>query len=248
KLLEENCYLQLMERQRINSAAQATMLAYATGTDLDVIGGNYNVARKVIQTEDLTARPPKQEILEQDEDFRLRIQLAFEGLSVAGPRNAYIFHALSAHEKVADVSVSSPTPASVLVTVMSSDNNGIPTSDILQAVRNRLNDEDIRPIGDRVTVQACTNSNYQIRAKLHLYRGPEIEPIKQVATEKIGQYVKEKRRLGRDISLSGIYSALHLEGVQRVELLEPTADIVLNSTQAGLCTNITIETVISNDY
>ncbi|EEY10971.1 TPA: baseplate assembly protein [Mannheimia haemolytica] len=248
KLLQENCYLQLLERQRINSAAQATMLAYATGTDLDVIGGNYNVARKVIQTEDLTARPPKQEILEQDEDFRLRIQLAFEGLSVAGPRNAYIFHALSAHEKVADVSVSSPTPASVLVTVMSSDNNGIPTSDILQAVRNRLNDEDIRPIGDRVTVQACTNSNYQIRAKLHLYRGPEIEPIKQVATEKIGQYVKEKRRLGRDISLSGIYSALHLEGVQRVELLEPTADIVLNSTQAGLCTNITIETVISNDY
>ncbi|EEY12922.1 baseplate assembly protein [Mannheimia haemolytica] len=248
KLLQENCYLQLLERQRINSAAQATMLAYATGTDLDVIGGNYNVARKVIQTEDLTARPPKQEILEQDEDFRLRIQLAFEGLSVAGPRNAYIFHALSGHEKVADVSVSSPTPASVLVTVMSSDNNGIPTSDILQAVRNRLNDEDIRPIGDRVTVQACTNSNYQIRAKLHLYRGPEIEPIKQVATEKIGQYVKEKRRLGRDISLSGIYSALHLEGVQRVELLEPTADIVLNSTQAGLCTNITIETVISNDY
>ncbi|MEE3701264.1 baseplate assembly protein [Mannheimia haemolytica] len=248
KLLQENCYLQLLERQRINSAAQATMLAYATGTDLDVIGGNYNVARKVIQTEDLTARPPKQEILEQDEDFRLRIQLAFEGLSVAGPRNAYIFHALSAHEKVADVSVSSPTPASVLVTVMSGDNNGIPTSDILQAVRNRLNDEDIRPIGDRVTVQACTNSNYQIRAKLHLYRGPEIEPIKQVATEKIGQYVKEKRRLGRDISLSGIYSALHLEGVQRVELLEPTADIVLNSTQAGLCTNITIETVISNDY
>ncbi|QHB17874.1 baseplate assembly protein [Mannheimia pernigra] len=248
KLLEENCYLQLMERQRINSAAQATMLAYATGTDLDVIGGNYNVTRKVIQAEDLTARPPKQEILEQDEDFRLRIQLAFEGLSVAGPRNAYIFHALSAHEKVADVSVSSPTPASVLVTVMSSDNNGIPSVDILQAVRNQLNDEDIRPIGDRVTVQACTNTNYQIRAKLHLYRGPEIEPIKQAAAEKIGQYVKEKRRLGRDISLSGIYSALHLEGVQRVELLQPTADIVLNSTQVGLCTNITIETVISNDY
>lgn len=248
KLLQENCYLQLLERQRINSAAQATMLAYATGTDLDVIGGNYNIARKVIQAEDLTTRPPKSEILENDEDFRIRIQLAFEGLSVAGPRNAYIFHALSAHERVADVSVSSPTPASVIVTVMSNDNNGIPTADILQAVRNKLNDEDIRPIGDRVTVQACTNTHYQIHAKLHVYRGPEVEPIKQTATEKIGQYVKDKRRLGRDISLSGIYSALHLEGVQRVELLKPTADVVLNNTQTGLCTNITIETVISNDY
>lgn len=248
KLLQENCYLQLLERQRINSAAQATMLAYATGTDLDVIGGNYNIARKVIQAEDLTTRPPKSEILENDEDFRIRIQLAFEGLSVAGPRNAYVFHALSAHERVADVSVSSPTPASVIVTVMSNDNNGIPTADILQAVRNKLNDEDIRPIGDRVTVQACTNTHYQIHAKLHVYRGPEVEPIKQTATEKIGQYVKDKRRLGRDISLSGIYSALHLEGVQRVELLKPTADVVLNNTQTGLCTNITIETVISNDY
>ncbi|EXI61669.1 baseplate assembly protein [Mannheimia granulomatis] len=248
KLLEENCYLQLLERQRINSAAQATMLAYATGTDLDVIGANYNVARKIIQNEDLMAHPPRLEILETDEDFRVRIQLAFEGLSVAGPRNAYIFHALSAHEKVADVSVTSPTPASVLVTVMSNDNNGIPTDDILQTVRSKLNDEDIRPIGDRVTVQACTNTNYQIRARLHLYRGPEIEPIKKSAMVKVEQYVKDKRRLGRDISLSGIYSALHLEGVQRVELLQPTADIVLNSTQAGLCTNINIETVISNDY
>lgn len=248
KLLQENCYLQLLERQRINSAAQATMLAYATGTDLDVIGGNYNIARKVIQTEDLVSTPPKLEILESDEDFRVRIQLAFEGLSVAGPRNAYIFHALSAHAKVADVSVSSPTPASVLVTVMSSDNNGIPTNDILQAVQNKLNDEDIRPIGDRVTVQACTNTQYRISVKLYVYRGPEVEPIKQIAIHNVEQYVKEKRRLGRDISLSGIYSALHLEGVQRVELLQPTADVVLNNTQAGLCTNINIETVISNDY
>lgn len=248
KLLQENCYLQLLERQRINSAAQATMLAYATGTDLDVIGGNYNVARKVIQVEDLTTHPAKLEILENDEDFRIRIQLAFEGLSVAGPRNAYIFHALSAHERVADVSVSSPTPASVLVTVMSSDNNGIPTAEILQAVRNKLNDDDIRPIGDRVTVQACTNTNYQIHAKLHVYRGPEVEPIKQVARRNIEQYVKDKRRLGRDISLSGIYSELHLEGVQRVELLQPLADVVLNSTQAGLCTSINIETVTSDDY
>lgn len=29
--------MQLLERQRINNYAQATMLAYATGSDLDVI-------------------------------------------------------------------------------------------------------------------------------------------------------------------------------------------------------------------
>ena len=40
KLLQEVVYLQLLERTRINNAAQATMLAYATGTDLDVIAAN----------------------------------------------------------------------------------------------------------------------------------------------------------------------------------------------------------------
>lgn len=131
---------------------------------------------------------------------------------------------------------------------MSSDNNGIPTTEILQAVRNKLNDDDIRPIGDRVTVQACTNTTYEIQAKLHVYQGPEIEPIKQAAVKNLEKYTKEKRRLGRDISLSGIYAVLHIEGVQRVELLQPRADIVLNHSQTGLCTRINIETVISNDY
>lgn len=57
KLLEENCYLQLLERQRINNAAKATMLAYATGTDLDVIAANFNVRRLVVQEAQPNAPP-----------------------------------------------------------------------------------------------------------------------------------------------------------------------------------------------
>ena len=46
KLLQEVVYLQLMERNRINNAAKATMLAYASGSNLDVIAANYNVKDK----------------------------------------------------------------------------------------------------------------------------------------------------------------------------------------------------------
>ena len=222
KLLQEVVYLQLLERTRINQAAQATMLAYATGSDLDVIAANYNVKRLLIQAEDNSTTPPKPAIYEDDAELRLRTQLAFEGMSVAGPRSAYVFHAKSAHADGADVSV-------------------------LKAVRERLNDENIRPIGDRVTVQSATIQTYEIRAKLHLYRGPEYEAIKAEAMKKLTAYAVEKRRLGRDISLSGIYAALHLEGVQRVELLAPTADIVLPSSKSGYCTNINIEIVTTDD-
>lgn len=248
KLLEENCYLQLLERQRINSAAKATMLAYATGNDLDVIAANVNVSRQVVKAEDRSVTPPIPAVMEDDDSLRLRTQLAFEGMSVAGPRSAYVFHALSAHPLVADVSVVSPEPAQVLVTILSREGQGSAKEEILNAVRAKLNDENIRPIGDRVTVQSAVIQPYQIHAKLHLYRGPEYEPIKAAALKQLKAYAEEKRRLGRDISLSGIYAALHLEGVQRVELLQPTQDLVLPSSKSGYCTNINLEIVISDDY
>ena len=248
KLLEENCYLQLLERQRINNAAQATMLAYATGTDLDVLAANFNVQRQLIQAADSNTNPPLEEIWEDDTALRMRAQLAFEGLSVAGPRSAYVFHALSAHPNVADVSVVSPQPAHVTVTILSRMGQGVADEDTLNAVRNRLNDENIRPIGDRVTVQSAVIYPYQIHAKLHIFRGPEYEPIKQAALTNLQKYTIERQRLGRDISLSGIYAALHIEGVQRVELVTPSEDIILPHNKASHCTSINLELVTSDDY
>ncbi|MGX3048522.1 baseplate assembly protein [Ursidibacter arcticus] len=248
KLLQENCYLQMLERQRINDAAKATMLAYATGSDLDVIAANYNVQRLVVQAYDPSTQPPTPEILESDTDLRLRAQLAFEGLSVAGPRSAYVFHALSAHAEVADVSVVSPSPANVTVTVLSRVGKGVPSEAVLSAVRTKLNDDNIRPIADRVLVQAATVQDYQINARLHLLRGPEYEPIRQQAQKRLEEYVQARRRLGRDITLSGIYSALHIEGVQRVELIQPSRDIILANDKAGYCTQIQLEVVASDDY
>lgn len=248
KLLQEVVYLQLMERNRINNAAKATMLAYASGSDLDVIAANYNVKRQVIQEANNNVTPKIPEILEDDTSLRLRTQLAFEGLSVAGPRSAYIFHALSAHPDVADVSVVSPQPANVTVTILSRNGQGEADESLLNVVRAKLNDDDIRPIGDRVIVQSAVIQSYEIRAKLHLYRGPEYEPIKAAALKKLTAYTEEKHRLGRDISLSGIYAALHLEGVQRVELISPTADIVLPSSKSAYCTAINLEIVTSDDY
>nr|DAS99830.1 MAG TPA: baseplate assembly protein [Caudoviricetes sp.] len=248
KLLQEVVYLQLMERNRINNAAKATMLAYASGSDLDVISANYNVKRQVIQEANNNVTPKIPQILEDDTSLRLRTQLAFEGLSVAGPRSAYIFHALSAHPDVADVSVVSPQPANVTVTILSRNGQGEADESLLNVVRAKLNDDDIRPIGDRVIVQSAVIQSYEIRAKLHLYRGPEYEPIKAAALKKLTAYTKEKHRLGRDISLSGIYAALHLEGVQRVELISPTADIVLPSSKSAYCTAINLEIVTSDDY
>lgn len=247
KLLEENCYLQLLERQRINQAAKATMLAYATGADLDHLAANYNVTRLIIQAADSSSTPPKDQILESDDDLRMRVQLAFEGLTVAGTRQSYIFHAISAHSDVADIAVTSPSPASVTVTVLSKTGKGTPSAEVLEAVRNQLNDEEIRPIGDRVTVQGAMIRDFSVTAKLHLTSTPDYEPILIEARKRLNEYVTEKKRLGRSVTLSAVYAALHIEGVQRVELAEPSSDILLNSNEAGYCTSITLTHEVHDD-
>ena len=241
KFLEENAYREVVWRQRVNEAARAVMLAYASGGDLDVLGANYNVSRLVITPADNTAIPPVAAVLETDSDFRLRIQQALEGLSVAGSVGAYEFHGRSADGRVADISVVSPAPACVTISVLSRDGNGEASPDLLTAVSNALSGEDVRPVADRVTVQSASIVDYQIRASLFLYPGPEREPVRAAAAAKLRAYITAQHRLGRDIRKSAIYAALHVEGVQRVELALPTTDIVLDKTQASYCSDFNIE-------
>lgn len=239
-LLEENCYRELLLRQRVNEAARAVMLAYSTDSDLDNLAVNFNVERLTIQEEDDSVTQPIEAVMESDADLRTRTQQAFEGLSVAGPTAAYEFWGRSADGRVADISAVSPTPACVTISVLSREGDGTASDDLLSVVAAALNDEEVRPVADRVTVQSAEIVPYQIDATLYIYPGPEAEPVRQASEQQLQAYIAAQNRLGRDIRLSAIYAALHVEGVQRVELAQPVADIVLSDYQASHCTEYTI--------
>ncbi|MBC3943786.1 baseplate assembly protein [Erwinia persicina] len=240
KLLQENAYREIILRQRVNEAARANMVAFATGGDLDQLGVNNGVLRLTITPADDAAIPPVAAVMESDDDFRLRVAGAFEGLSVAGPTGAYEYHAKSADGRVADASAISPSPAVVTVTVLSREGNGTAPADLLAVVDAALNDENVRPVADRVTVQSAAIVDYRVDATLFIYPGPEAEPIRVAAEARLAAFVSAQRRLGRDIRQSALYAALHVEGVQRVQLNAPAQDVVLDKTQAGYCTGYTI--------
>lgn len=240
KLLQENAYREVILRQRVNEAAQANMVAYASDGDLDQLGANNGVTRLTLVPADNTTIPPTPAVMESNDDFRLRVASAFEGLSVAGPTGAYEYHAKSADGRVADASAISPSPACVTVTVLSREGNGEAPADLLAVVDAALNDEDVRPVADRVTVQSASIVNYTVEAVLYLYPGPEAEPVRAAAEKKLAAFVSAQARLGRDIRKSALFAALHVEGVQRVELAQPAADVVLDKTQAAYCTGYSI--------
>ncbi|MDG6398675.1 baseplate J/gp47 family protein, partial [Pseudomonas quasicaspiana] len=167
KQLELAAYNKVGNRARVNDAAKALMLAYAKGSDLEQLGARVNLKRLVVVAEDLTTSPPTAEVMEEDDPFRERIQMSWEGLSTAGPRNSYILHARNASGLVADATAESPSPAVVVVTVLGLDGDGSADEALLGTVRAALSDEDVRPLGDRLTVKGAEILRYTITAILH---------------------------------------------------------------------------------
>ncbi|MBJ9370564.1 MULTISPECIES: baseplate J/gp47 family protein [Acinetobacter] len=241
KLLQENCYREIILRNRINVAAQSLLLAYASQDDLDQLAANFNVTRLVIKPADNSVIPPKAATMESDEAFRERIQLAFDTLSVAGPEAAYKKFARDSDGRVGDVSVVSPAPAFITLTILQADSQtGTASPELLQIVEKAVTAEDVRPIGDRVTVQSAKIISYNIQAKLFIGKDPEAATLLQQALKQVTDYATKQKRLGRSIRLTAIYAALHVTGVSRVELTSPSADVVLSPAQASFCTDINI--------
>ena len=240
KVLEAWAYREMLLRAEFDDAGRGNMLAYAVGAQLDQLAAFYGVQRLVIQPADLTTVPAVPEILEADDRFRARIQMALEGYSTAGPRGAYQYWGLSASPLVKDVSVVSPVPGQVVVTVLSTEGDGSPSAELLTLVSAQLNDEDIRPITDQVVVQAASIEPYSVSAVLTLYEGPDSSVVEDAALEAVEAYVSEVHRLGHDVTRSGIFAALHQRGVQNVALASPASDIVVGSSQAAFCSAINV--------
>ncbi|MEI2830074.1 baseplate assembly protein [Pseudomonas mosselii] len=240
KLLELGAYRRMQNRARVNDAAKALMLAYARGADLDQLAANVNLQRLVVQAEDMNAVPPVERVLEADDALRERVQLVYEGLTTAGPRNSYILHARNASGRVADATAESPAPAEVVVTVLDLEGTGLAPPELLETVRAHLSDDDVRPVADRLTVQAAEILPYRVEAVLYKAgTGPENEAILAASRARLQAWVNPRRRLGLEVSRSGIDAQLHIDGVSRVELVGWT-DIRPTKEQAAWCETIDV--------
>lgn len=240
KILEAAAYQEMILRQRVNDGARACMLAFASGHDLEHLAAMFDVERLVIYPGDSTTTPPTLPVMESDDDLRARAQEALNGISTAGAMKAYEFHARSADGRVADATAISPSPAFVTVTILSREGDGTASNELINNVTLALSDETVRPVADRLTVQSASIVRYTIDADLYLLSGPETSIVLEAAKKQVQLYTERQRRLGRDINLSAIYAACHVEGVQRVDLKSPTANQSLDKTQASFCTAINI--------
>ncbi|MDG4811646.1 baseplate J/gp47 family protein [Hydrogenovibrio sp. 3SP14C1] len=239
KELEVAAYREMLLRQRINNAAKAVMLPYATGTDLDNLAAFYFVERLIVDPGDQNATPPIDPTYEDDARLLERVLLSPGQFSTAGAESAYRYHAMTSSASVKNVGIKSPTPGNIQVTVLSTAGNGVPDATLLSAVNDALSADFVRPLTDTVNVQAAEVLEYTIDATLYLYPRQVSNIIEQTALERVVALVDELHRIGYDVHNTAITSALKVAGVQRVEL-SGWVDIAVADYQAAYCTGINL--------
>ncbi len=236
KVLQVSAYDELLLRQDFNERLQKRLVAYAEKSTLDHLGAAIGVGRLVVTPANAVTGAAA--VYETDDSFRARIVLGPEGFSVAGPELAYVKHAKDASGLVLDASATSPARGEVLVSVLSVDGDGTASDELLDKVRAIVTDKAIRPLGDHVTVASAVQRPFELLSRIWTFTGPDPELVLSAANAKLARYLADSRKLGRDITLSGLYAAQTVEGVQRVEMTSPTAPIICDLTQAALCTSI----------
>lgn len=221
-ILEAQAAGEMIVRARVNAAARAVMLAFASGADLDHIAARFSVRR-------LTYGDPP--VSESDERLRHRIQIALESFTTAGSSGAYVYHALTAEPTLRNASALKVKPGHVKVSLMADGVNPVPTAEQIAKVKDRLTSPQIKPLTDMVTVAAAQKIDAAIVANVALYPGPDASLVVADISKALDRLRSRIALIGRDLTRSQIITAISQEGVHSVDLVSPPADVIVRGDQ-----------------
>ena len=225
KLLEVAAYREVLLRNRINTAAKASLLAFAAGSDLDHLAAFYGVTRLMDET---------------DEALRLRTRQRIIGFANAGGAAHYRYWALSASPEVADVEVDSPEPGRVRISVLAKGEADTVPDAVLDAVRAVVLRDDIRVLTDTVEVVPAELIPVTVAARVWLYPDTPMAVFDAIET-RFKEALAAQSSLGWDLTPSWVIGELQRPGVHKVELLAPSTDIRANANQAVRLIHLNLE-------
>lgn len=179
--------------------------------------------------------------VEDDDHYIDRIILAPDSYSTAGPEDAYIYWAKTAHQNIVDVAVLSPAPVQVVVYPLMT--TGLPSAEILALVDAALNVRKRRPLTDQVTSAAPVRIAFTIEASLVLY-DTVIDPapvIADIVTALTKHTAALRQKLGPDLLPGKIKAIIDSDNrVYSSDLTSPAALVELEDNEWLDCTAIDI--------
>ena len=161
--------------------------------------------------------------VEDDESLADRVYLAPSAYSVAGPRDAYIYHTKAYGAAVGSVNVSSPKPCEVEVRVLLKDGS-LPSQALLDGILEYLDDDKIRPLTDRVKVLSPSTREYDLDVEYYIAKSNASRAVSiqaAVSAAVAGYHEWQTKEIGRDINPSELVRRMVEAGAKRVVVKSP---------------------------
>lgn len=176
--------------------------------------------------------------LESDASLAERIYIASSAYSVAGPADAYVYWTKTASSNIIDVSVTSPAPCEVDVRFIL-EGGELPGEALIDKVNAILQDDNIRPLTDLVTVSAPTVVSYDIELTYYINASDKSAAgnIQKLVFTAVDTYKTwQSSAIGRDINPSYLIGKIMAAGAKRVTVTSPVYKELANNEIARLGT------------
>lgn len=143
-----------------------------------------------------------------------------------------------------DAGLANPLPGDVSLAVLPRLDSQEKPQALVDLVQAALSAETVRPLTDRPRAQLGQPVDFKVVATLELDSGPEPAVVKKAAQTSLDAAIAKARDLEGELSLSAIYAALHVSGVQRVDLVQPKGDVLSDKRHYPNCTGIVLDTKV----
>ncbi|WP_316205993.1 baseplate J/gp47 family protein [Bradyrhizobium sp. SZCCHNR3058] len=205
-------YGDLLMVSAMNDTFRATLTDFAQGADLIALASDWDLTRADGETID---------------DLRRRLRETKKGQGGFSD-NWYKRFAFAADPlRVEDVGVEGDGSGGVLVSILSKDNGGVASDELIATVEAALNAPGVRGDNDHIRVVRAVILTVNVEADVWLL--PEASKDDTLAAAETALFANfaTERRLGWDFASDFAIAALRTTGVKRVTLITPQANSVV---------------------
>lgn len=227
-LLEAFAYELTYRDTKFNDRLKSVLPIFAKDKNLDIACLNYYGTTRLEN--------------ESDEAFLERSQLSLEQSVTTGAYIPYVYHTRSVDARIVQVAPYRAEDGNITVVWHTLETDEAELALLQTAIEEKLNKEELRTLcATSQAVVLAAKKTFSVSANLSIANGLDREQIKSLAETSLRKHVSSIK-ISEELYLSKIYSLLHVDGVKKVNITEPFADVIISKEEIATLANVNIAT------
>lgn len=236
---------------------------------VDVVVSRLGLKRQIIKAGDDTVSPNIPAVKESDASLLHRYSLAPYGLATTGTRSGYKFHAMTLgarplitissesdnvvtqrfeftptegviRPKDAKARMLKKNSGEVEIRILSPEGNGQASQKLQDEVLEYCRRPDIAQESDHISVRSASIKPYKIEIEAWEETAPTRLIDEKALVQALRDYAEQQHKLGAKIQRSRISQIAHNHNATKLNILQPSADLVCEWFEAPYCQEVDV--------